>query len=149
MPKTNVQKWLDALDKQRRKLKMSLPILAERAHLSRATVCRILKEKRTTSSLESVLAVANALGAEAKLRIQDPEKFVEQQVQKRARKIVRMVQGTMALEGQGITDPNHLGQLVETAAQEIRAKPRKQLWARQCRSSIPSQTKLPSPMSPN
>ena len=27
----------------------------------------------------------------------------------------------MALEGQGITDPNHLDQLVETAAKEIRA----------------------------
>ncbi|HEY7153680.1 MAG TPA: hypothetical protein VH575_06955 [Gemmataceae bacterium] len=149
MPRTNVQKWLEALDKQRRALKMPLHILAERAHLSRATVCRILKEKRTSSSLENVLAVANVLGAEANLHIQDPEKFVEQQVQKRARKIVRMVQGTMALEGQGITDPNHLDHLVETAAQEIRAKPRKQLWVRQCRSSNPSQAKPPSPISPN
>ena len=55
----------------------------------------------------------------------------------------------MALEGQGITDPNHLDQLVETAAKEIRAKPRKQLWVRQCRSSSQSQAKRPSPMSPS
>ncbi|HEY7425731.1 MAG TPA: hypothetical protein VH682_15990 [Gemmataceae bacterium] len=149
MPRTNVQKWLEALDKQRRTLKMPLHILAERAHLSRATVCRILKEKRASSSLESVLAVASVLGAEGELHIQDPEKLVEQQVQKRAKRIVRMVQGTMALEGQGITDPKHLDQLVETAAREIRAKPRKQLWVRQCRSSNPSQAKHPSPMSPS
>ncbi|HWG43618.1 MAG TPA: helix-turn-helix transcriptional regulator [Gemmataceae bacterium] len=145
----NVQKWLEALDKQRRALKMSLPVLAERAKLSRATVCRILKEKRTSSSLESVLAIANVLGGEVELHMEDPEKLVERQIQKRAKKIVRMVQGTMALEGQGITDPDHIDQLVEMAAKEIRAKPRKQLWVRQCRSSNPSQAKHPSPMSPN
>lgn len=146
---TNVRKWLESLDKQRRALKMPLHILAERAHLSRATVCRILKDKRTSSSLESVLAIASVLGAEVEFRIQEPEKLIEQQVQKRAKRIVRMVQGTMALEGQGITDPNHLDQLVETAAKEIRAKPRKQLWVRQCRSSSRSQAKHPSPMSPS
>jgi hypothetical protein len=75
--------------------------------------------------------------------------LVEQQVQKRAREIVRMVQGTMALEAQGITDPSHLDQLVEIAAREIRAKPRKQLWERQCHSSSRSRAKHPSPISPN
>lgn len=149
MQMTNVQKWLTSLDKQRRALKMPLHILAELAQLSRATVCRILKEKRASSSLENVLAIARVLGAEVKLHIQDPEKLVEHQVQKRAKRIVRMVQGTMALEGQGITDPNHLDQLVETAAKEIRAKPRKQLWVRQCRSSSQSPAKHPSPTSPS
>ncbi len=140
----SVRKWLEALDKQRRALKMPLHILAERAQLSRATVCRILKEKRTSSSLESVMALASVLEAELEFRIQNQEKLVEEQIQKRAKRIVRMVQGTMALEGQGITDPNHMDQLVETAAREIRAKPRKQLWVRQCRSSSRSQAKHPS-----
>jgi transcriptional regulator with XRE-family HTH domain len=149
MSAPNVRKWLEALDKQRRALKMPLHILADLAHVSRATVCRILKEKRTSSSLESVLAIASVLGAEVKLRLQKPEKLVEQQVRKRAKRIVRMVQGTMALEGQGITDPNHLDQLVETAAKEIRSKPRKQLWVSQCRSSSRSQAKHPSPTSPS
>ena len=143
MQGTNVQKWFAALEKQRRALKMPLHILAERAKLSRATVCRILKEKRIASSLESVLALARALGAEVELHIENPEKLVEQQIQKRAKRIVLMVQGTMALEGQGITDPDHLDRLVETAAQEIRTKPRKQLWMRQCRSSRPSPAKHP------
>jgi len=149
MKAKNVQTWLAGLEKQRRALKMPLHILAERANISRATVCRILKEKRASSSLESVLAIAGALGAEIELRIPDPEKIVEQQIRKRAKRIVRMVQGTMALEGQGITDPDYLDQLVETAAKEIRAKPRKQLWVRQCRSSKPSPEKRPSPMSPS
>ncbi len=149
MPAADVQTWLDALDKQRRALKMPLDVLAERAHLSRATVCRILKEKRTSSSLQSVLAVAGVLGAEVELRLRDPEELVEQQVQERAQKIARMVQGTMALESQGLTDPRHLDQLVEVAAREIRAKPRRQLWERQCRSSNRSPVKHRSPTSRN
>jgi hypothetical protein len=100
MPVTNVHTWLEALDKQRRALKMPLHILAELTQLSRATVCRILKEKKTSSSLESVLTIARVLGAEFELRLQEPEKLVEQEVQKRAKKIVRMVQGTMAPRSQ-------------------------------------------------
>ncbi len=124
---TNIHNWLEALDKQRRALKMPLEVLAQRAQVSRATVCRILQERKISSSLESVLAVARVLGAELEVHIQNPETMIEEEVQKRAKKIVRMVQGTMALESQGITDPNHLDQLVETAAKEIRAKPRKQV----------------------
>lgn len=131
----NVQKWLQAVERKWRVLKMPLHILAERAGLSRATVCRILKEKRASSSLESVLAVARVLGAKVVFRLGDSEKLVEQQFQKRAKRIVRMMQGTMELEGQRITDPNHLDQLMETAAKVIRAKPRKQLWVRNGRTS--------------
>jgi transcriptional regulator with XRE-family HTH domain len=114
---------------------MTLPVVAERARLSRATVCRILKKKQASSSLENVLAIANVLGAELELRLQEPAKVVEQEIQAKARRIVRMVQGTMALEAQGITDPSDLEQLVEVAATEIRAKPRKYLWMSQGRSS--------------
>jgi hypothetical protein len=128
MQVTKVQDWLDALNNQRRALKMPLHVLAKRAKLSRATVCRILQQKKTSASLESVMAIASVLGAEVEVRLEAPEKVVEQKVQERAKKIVRMVQGTMALESQGITDPDHIDQLVETAAREIRAKPRKQLW---------------------
>jgi hypothetical protein len=153
MAPINVQQWLELLDKQRRMLKMPLDIVAERANLSLATVNRILKKKRTSSSIENVFAIASVLGAEigadGALRIQDPEKMVEQQIQKEAKKIVRMVQGTMALEAQGITDSSFLDQLVETAAQELRRKPRKKLWVRSCRPSSRSQAKPPSTTSPN
>src|SRR5262245_60681708 len=119
MGKTELQSWLGALDKQRRALKMPLDVLAERAELSRATVCRILQEKRTSSSLQNVFAIAQALGAQFKLDLAEPEELVEQQVQERAKKIVQMVQGTMALESQGITDQAHLDRLVEESARKI------------------------------
>jgi transcriptional regulator with XRE-family HTH domain len=149
MPTTNLHTWLEALEKQRRALKMPLHALAERAHLSRATVCRILREKRASASFQNVLAIARALGGEVQIHLQEPEKLVEQEIQERARRIVRMVQGTMALEAQGLTDADELNQLIETAAREIRAKPRKHLWVAQCRSSRRSRAKRPSPMSRN
>jgi transcriptional regulator with XRE-family HTH domain len=140
---TNVHDWIVALEKQRRSLRMPLTVLADRAGVSRATVCRIFEQKKTSSSLENVLAIARVLGAELRVDIQDPEDMIEGQVQKLAKKIARMVQGTMALESQGITDPEQIARLVETAAAEIRAKPRKHLWVRQCRSSSRSRAKPP------
>lgn len=136
MQTTTVQDWLAALDRQRRALKMPLIVLAKRAKVSRATICRMLKEKSASTSLQNVLAVARVLGAELGIQLQDPERIIEEQIQERAQRIARMVQGTMALEGQGITGPNHFDQLVQTAANEIRAKPRKHLWARH--ASLPA-----------
>ena len=128
MPTEKIHEWLSALDQQRRTLKMSLPTLAKRTKLSRATVCRILSKKQTSTSIESILAIASVLGAEFKFCIQNPQKVIDQRVKKKAKKIVQMVQGTMALEAQGITDPKFLAKLEKIAAKEIRAKPQKHLW---------------------
>jgi DNA-binding phage protein len=152
MHDTNVSAWLETLEKQRHALRMTLPVVAERAKLSRATVYRILKHKQTNSSLANVLAVAKVLGAELKLHLQEPDEVAEQEIQAKARRIVRMVQGTMALEAQGITDQSDIDELIEVAANEIRAKPRKQLWmsqAMQNRNSSRSQAKRRSKTSPN
>ena len=146
---SEVQDWCKALNKQRRALKMTLRSLAERANVSRATVCRVLKGETAACSFQSVHAIVRALGGDFQLSMKEPEELNEQEVQKRAKKIVEMVQGTMALESQGITDPNHLAHLVEIAAKEIRAKPGKQLWMNQCRSSNRSRAKRPSSTSPS
>jgi transcriptional regulator with XRE-family HTH domain len=128
---------------------MTFPALAERAGLSRATVCRILKNKQGSSSLESVLAIGKALGAEMDIRLQEPALVVEHEIQAKARRIVRMVQGTMALEAQGLTEQSEFDQLVEVAAAEIRAKPRKQLWMSQGRNPSRSTAKRRSQTSPS
>jgi transcriptional regulator with XRE-family HTH domain len=123
-----VQTWLADLDKQRRELKMTLPALAQRARLSRATVRRLLIDKRMSASLDNVLAIADALGAKIGFHIQSPKKLVEREVQERAKRIVQLTQGTMALEAQGLTEQADLDELLQSAAKEIRARPRKHLW---------------------
>jgi transcriptional regulator with XRE-family HTH domain len=145
---TSVQDWLAALNAFRKVLKMPWEALAERAKLSRATVCRILGAKDSSPKLPNVFAIAHALGAEFTQRggsftltLPEPDALVEQQVMVHARRIARSVQGTMALESQGLIDQKDIDQLVETAAQEIRARPRSQLWINQCRSSSRSPVK--------
>ncbi len=107
---------------------------------------RILVDKNASSHLNNVIAIADVLGARFDVRIEKPEKLVEQHVQEQAKQLVQMVQGSMALEAQGITIPNDLGELVEVAAAEIRKKPRKQLWARKSHSVDRSKAKPPSPI---
>ena len=144
-----VHDWLDALDRQRRALKMPLDVVAEQSGVSRATVCRVLVEKNTSARIENVMAIAGVLGATFEIHVQEPEKLVEWYVQEQAKQLVQMVQGTMALESQGITDQNHLNELVDVAAAEIRNKPRKKMWARKCRSRSRSQAKRPLLTSPS
>jgi transcriptional regulator with XRE-family HTH domain len=150
MNNTEIVNWLDALEQQRRALKMTLPAVAERAKLSRATVCRILQEKRTSASFAHVLAIANVLGARLNVELLNPNEMAEREIQSKARRVARMVQGTMALEAQGMTDQAQIDRLVDVAANEIRAKPRKLLWIKQTRAnrhSTPSATKRRSPIS--
>jgi transcriptional regulator with XRE-family HTH domain len=123
-----VQSWLADLDKQRRELRMTLPALAQRARLSRATVRRVLIDKKTSASLDNILAIANALGARISFRIQSPKTLIEREIHKRADQIVQLTQGTMALEAQGLTEQAHLDELRKIAASKIRTRPRKRLW---------------------
>jgi transcriptional regulator with XRE-family HTH domain len=149
MQLTDVGNWLSDLEKQRRLLKMSYRVLADKSGVSLATIRRVLKARKTSSSLDSVLAIAGVLGAAFEVKIEDPEKVVERQILTTARDIAMMVQGTMALESQGTTDPKHIEALVEIAAREMRAKPRKRIWIRQCRSSKSSPAKPQSLTSPS
>lgn len=149
MQATNVRDWLSELENQRRLLKMPYRVVAERSGVSLATVRRVLQAQKSSSSLESVLAVAKVLGGTVGLKLEDPEKVVEGQIQTTSRAIAMMVQGTMALESQGTTDMRQIEVLVETAAREIRSGPRKKIWIKSCRSPKASPAKLPSPTSPS
>lgn len=149
MRPTNFRDWLAELEKQRRSLRIPFRVLAEMAGLSPATVRRVLQTQKPSSSLESVLAIAEVLGASVELKIEDPEMVVERQIQATSKAIATMVQGTMALESQGTTDPRQIEALVETAAREIRSGPRERIWIRPCRSPKSSPAKHPSPTSPS
>src|SRR5437879_4882284 len=107
----NSEQWIELLERQRRKLKMTLPALAQRSGLSLATIRRILLGKSLAASFANVIMVAHALGTEFRMgddsiiiHIRKADDIVADEIRARARKIVEMVQGTMALESQGLTD---------------------------------------------
>jgi len=142
------QRMLEALNRQRRALGMSLRDVSEWSGVPILTIRRVLVEQKESTHFGNVLAIASALGIDPMRAIPDPAEVVEKEIRRRARQVVRMVQGTMGLEAQGITDQEFLTEMEEKVAAEIRAKPRKQLWGRQCRGSSQSQAKHRSTTSP-
>src|ERR1700722_5178880 len=105
-----VTSWFSKLDFRRRQLGMSKAALAARAKVSRPTVDRILSGREESPRISNVSAIAAALGVE--LRLVDnvitvvdqksAQEFRRQQALNKAKRIVKMVQGNMALEAQAV-----------------------------------------------
>ena len=123
-----IQEWFNALNSQRKAIGMPLRILAKRSSLSKATVCRILTGKKSSASIENVVAIANVLEVSISIVPRNPEKVVRLEVERRAKVVAELTQGTMALESQGLTEQEDVDTLVKKAKKVIGAKPRKRLW---------------------
>lgn len=116
-----------SLEKRRRELGMSRKSLANRSNVSLPTVNRILSGRHTGASIENVLTIAAALGMELKFEAEiRSERFREMQAVAKARQLVRLVQGTSALEGQGL-DKDELEDMIGRTAKELSLSKRK-LW---------------------
>ncbi|HSG69291.1 MAG TPA: helix-turn-helix domain-containing protein [Planctomycetaceae bacterium] len=116
------------LEKRRRELRMPRATLAKRSGVSLATVNRILSGQHKGATFENVLAIAEALGMEiTTVRHGTSSEIREQQATRKARNLVRLVQGTSALEGQGL-DQEELDEMIEQTARELSLTNRK-LWA--------------------
>jgi transcriptional regulator with XRE-family HTH domain len=116
------------LEVRRQALGMSTEALARRSGVSRATVCRILGGEHSSASFWNVMAVAEALGLNARFEpVADEKEYLEQQAEKRARYAVGMVQGTMGLEDQGV-DTSTKECLVEETKGRLLAGSKRKLW---------------------
>jgi len=129
-----IESFLEGLESRRRDLGMPWDALAARSGVSRATVCRLLKRKQTSPSLHNVLAVAASLGVSMRYGdgvLQsdaiDLEDLLEQQVDRQARKLVGMVQGTMGLEAQALPE-NEFVHLIKKTKRKLLAGSKRKLW---------------------
>ena len=86
------------MERRRKALGMSRPLLAQRSGVSLPTVNRILGGAAERAAYATLKAVAHALGMDFELKSTMGEQdFAEQQAQAKAEVIARMVQGTSAL----------------------------------------------------
>jgi transcriptional regulator with XRE-family HTH domain len=122
-----LQTLLLSLAERRKKLKMPLDALVKRSGLSRATVCRLLKGEHTKAGFLHVAALAEALGVELSFQQEQPEVFLDREAERQARRLVRLVQGNMALEGQGVAQGG-IATMVGRTKAELLASPRRKLW---------------------
>ena len=122
-----------ALEKRRAELKMSKVALAARADVSLPTVNRVLMGKQRDVSVANLNRIAQALGVEVRLtgkievrEVQSAAAFRLDQARRKAEKLINMLQGTMALEAQGV-DQEYVTQMIEKTSHELLDSQRK-LW---------------------
>lgn len=118
---------LTNLDARRRELGMSVPALAKRSKVSTATVNRILAGRYGSASHANVAAVARALGVRLFGRPRDPEHIRQEAAKRKARWLVKLVQGTSGLEAQAVR-PEVLRRMVKETVRELLAGSSRRLW---------------------
>jgi transcriptional regulator with XRE-family HTH domain len=118
-----------SLDLRRRELGMAMGTLAKKSGLSLRTVARILSGDHANASWANVMALADVLGIAVELRsIANPEDLRERQAKWKADRLVKMVQGTSALEGQAV-DSEKVEQMKRRTVHELLAGSDRKLWA--------------------
>lgn len=123
------------LDERRAKLRLSKAQLARRADISLPTVNRILSGTEQNPRMGTLAALAAAMGLEislgATIRISETlavEAFREAQARAKARRLVRLLQGSMALEAEAL-DLESLQRLEDKSTLALLHGPPRRLWS--------------------
>lgn len=122
------------LEQRRRSIGMSKKVLATRAGISLPTVNRILSGKEKRLAITNIEAIARALSVVIQLgatigfeEIESGHELRKKQAALKAMRIVKMVQGTMALEAQAV-EPSRLQEMIEQTTCELLAGSPHKLW---------------------
>ncbi len=114
-------------ERRRRELGLSRSALARRSRVSLPTVNRILTGQYGKASFENVLAVARALELElTAVESNNSDTVRTMQARKHARRLLKLLQGTSALEGQAVEQQALDTMLDRTASQLLESNRR--LW---------------------
>jgi transcriptional regulator with XRE-family HTH domain len=128
----------DELNTRRREAGISYSALAELSGVSQPALQRLLNGKVDAPGLTSVAAIARVLGIGAIRFLDDgsirfdttmsTQALREQQARRKAARLVGMVQGTSALEGQAVSQGDYQS-MVEGMYHELLAGPNHRLWS--------------------
>jgi transcriptional regulator with XRE-family HTH domain len=125
----NVASLLMALDQRRRDLGLSYDLLSKRCGVSRPTVQRILSGRQAAASLSNVLAIAESLGLALRFDSEvAPRELKREQAERKAKRLVALVQGTSGLEGQAV-DPETVASMIERTTDDLLAGSKRRLWS--------------------
>lgn len=128
MTDATLRSLLRDLNNRRQALKMTTEALAQRSGLSRVTVCRLLSGSHPRVSLLHVVALAEALGVQIEFKpMMAVDEFARRQAKHHARRLVRMMQGTMGLEAQAVS-PDFLARMEEETSERLLNGSWKKLW---------------------
>ncbi len=117
------------LDGRRRELGMPYAVLAERSGVSEPTVKRMLGGRIASASFGNVIAVAQTLGLSFRFGSTSAEVLRRDQAQDKAKRLVRMVQATNALESQAVGQRARR-RLVNQSTQALLTGSNRRLWSK-------------------
>lgn len=113
---------------RKEKLGLTDSKIARLSGVSQPVVNRILKGRHKTARLDQIIAIADVLDLRITIReMADAMDLRRKQAEKKADQIIRMVQATSALEGQGL-DKKTLEDMREQTVIELLAGPDSVLW---------------------
>jgi len=128
-------RYWESLGQRRRALRMGFSSLSERSGVSLPTLKRIINGQSENPTLHSIQSIAIALGVEIRIngQIEVVERFSayefrERAAEEKAEKIVRLVQGTSALEAQAV-GPTDLRTMVKQTVHDLMSGPARRLWS--------------------
>jgi transcriptional regulator with XRE-family HTH domain len=116
------------LDERRKRLGLSCAVLAARTGLSLRTVQRILGGKESDPGFATISSLAEAVGVKVRFDEEDTDTIRHRQAERKARCLVALVQGSAALESQGLR-PADIRNLRKRTVHELLAGPSRKLWA--------------------
>jgi transcriptional regulator with XRE-family HTH domain len=117
------------LDRRRRDIGLTYEQLAKRCGVSRPTVQRVLSGRHPEASFANVVAIGEALGLAMRFDSKfDSRTLRREQAQRKAKRLVAMVQGTSGLEGQAVDD-QAFDEMVEQTTHELLAGSKRKLWS--------------------
>jgi transcriptional regulator with XRE-family HTH domain len=132
---TNAMELPIRLEKRRKSVRMTKKILAQRAGMSLPTVNRILSGREKRLTINSIEAIAKALGVVVQvgastdfIEVESSLSLRKKQAVAKAKRIVRMIQATMGLEAQAVGD-DVLDQMTEETTYELLAGSPHRLWS--------------------
>lgn len=120
---------LTALNQRRRELGLSYERLSQRSGVSRPTVQRILSGHHAAASFANIMAIAQSLGLIVRFDSKvDPSRLKREQAERKAKRLVALVQGTSGLEGQAVDD-QVVESMIEQTTHELLAGSKRRLWS--------------------
>jgi len=117
----------DSLERRRRELGMPYRVLAKRSGLGAVTVQRALKGD-ARARLDTITALANALGAEVTTTATDPRELRQREAEAKAKRLVAMAQGSAALEGQAVQQST-LSDMEQGLVDKLLGGSNRRIWA--------------------
>ncbi len=123
-----LQNLTGRLNKRREKIGMSCAVLAVQTGLSPGTVRRVLSGKELDPHLGTIASLAQALGMELRFDEEDTNVIRHRQAERKAKRLVALVQGSSALSGQGL-GPAALRDMRKRATRELLEGSSRKLWA--------------------